>query len=51
MDALVSLLAEDLQRRWGLALEPDCTLELDSSTATKFSRHLIVRLPGAAFAR
>jgi len=38
------------QERFGLALAPDWVLELDSSTAAKFSRHLVVRAPGAAFA-
>eukprot|EP00887_Chlorella_sp_A99_P007573 scaffold28.g7573.t1 len=50
VDALLALLGEELQERFGLELQPDWVLELDSSTATKFSRHLIIRIPGAAFA-
>lgn len=40
------------QRRqhWGLALDPHCIYELDSSTPVKFSRHLHIRIPGHAFA-
>ena len=33
-----------------LELPMSCLLELDSSTADKFSRHLLVRLPRHAFA-
>lgn len=34
---------------WGICIEPDRdVLELDSSTAAKFSRHLVVDVPGAA---
>ena len=51
VDALVSLLAADMQARWGVALDPRLhVLEADSSTPAKWSRHLAVRLPqGAAF--
>lgn len=35
------LLNIDMQLRW--------VYELDSSTASKFSRHLLVKVPGAAF--
>ena len=30
-------------------LQPDWVYELDSSHAGKFSRHLIIRIPGMAF--
>jgi len=36
------------RREWGLALAPDWVWELDSTTGAKWSRHLLVRLPGAA---
>jgi hypothetical protein len=36
------------RREWGLALAPDWVWELDSSSGAKWSRHLLVRLPGAA---
>lgn len=50
VDAVVSLLREEAQNQLGVHLEDSGILELDSSTETKFSRHLIIRLPGAAFA-
>jgi hypothetical protein len=31
-------------------LEDESVIELDSSTESKFSRHVIIRLPGLAFA-
>ena len=39
-----------LHREYGVLPPDDAIVELDSSTAAKFSRHLVVRLPGAAFA-
>ena len=36
--------------RWGIAVEPHWYVELDSSTPAKFSRHVTLRIPGAAFA-
>jgi len=47
VDALHSLLAEALRRRLGVELA-DCVLvELESTPSpTKFSRHLVIRLPG-----
>lgn len=48
--SLVHLLQHLLQQTYAITINPDeCILELDSSTDVKFSRHLIVRLPGAAF--
>ncbi|KAK9844115.1 hypothetical protein WJX81_004810 [Elliptochloris bilobata] len=47
---LLRLVAQGLQARFGLALAPEWVVELDSSTPAKFSRHLVVRVPGAAFA-
>ncbi|PRW44999.1 DNA-directed primase polymerase isoform X1 isoform A [Chlorella sorokiniana] len=48
--ALLSLLRDALRDRFSLDMQDDWVLELDSSTPTKFSRHLIVRILGAAFA-
>ncbi|KAG7669947.1 hypothetical protein Ndes2437B_g06151 [Nannochloris sp. 'desiccata'] len=53
-DALVDTLLHHvgviLERNWGLVFDPQTqTYELDSSTPEKFSRHLIVRIPGHAF--
>lgn len=36
--------------KFGIELQRDYVLELDSTTATKWSRHLVVHLPGAVFA-
>jgi DNA-directed primase/polymerase protein len=48
--SLVHLLQHLLQQTYAITINPDeSILELDSSTDIKFSRHLIVRLPGAAF--
>ena len=38
-----------MQGTFDLDLSEDWVLELDSSTATKFSRHVIIALPDAAF--
>ena len=50
VDAVLSMLRHVLQERLGVKLEDQGIIELDSTTDVKFSRHLIVRLPGAAFA-
>ena len=51
VDALLSLLAESMPRRLGVSLDACTVVELDSSSASKFSRHLVVHAPGgAAFA-
>lgn len=50
VDALLSLLEELLAERFGMQYHPSWVLELDSSSATKFSRHLVLRLSGAALA-
>ena len=49
VDAIIGLTQEEVDGRWrkdeggeGLPLE---VIELDSSTSTKWSRHLILRLP------
>ena len=38
-----------LQEKFDRLLEDSCFLELDSSNDTKFSRHLVVLVPGACF--
>uniref|UniRef100_A0A383WFI1 DNA-directed primase/polymerase protein n=1 Tax=Tetradesmus obliquus TaxID=3088 RepID=A0A383WFI1_TETOB len=52
--ALVVLLlagvAQQLQQLFSIPWHDSYALELDSSTPSKFSRHLVVRLPGMAFA-
>ena len=37
------------QERFDVQLEDSWIIELDSSTPAKFSRHLVIRIPGAAF--
>lgn len=39
-----------MQEQFDIALNPDEVIELDSSTDSKFSRHLIIPLSVAAFA-
>lgn len=41
--------AHGAQNKFQLELEESWVLELDSSSPKKFSRHVIVRIPGAAF--
>ena len=44
-------LAALVERRLGVAVSDECFVELDSSTDAKFSRHVVLKLPGgAAFA-
>ncbi|KDD71281.1 hypothetical protein H632_c5388p0, partial [Helicosporidium sp. ATCC 50920] len=51
VDAVLRALRLELERRFGLAVQYESQLlELDSSSATKFSRHLVLRLPGLAWA-
>jgi hypothetical protein len=47
---LLSGVAQQLQQLFGIPWHDSYVLELDSSTPQKFSRHLVVRLPGMAFA-
>lgn len=49
MHTLLSLLSDQFKQDFQLDCPSDYILDLDSSTAHKFSRHLIVRLPGIAF--
>ena len=51
VEELLERVKEKLKKQLDLELDVDShALELDSSTASKFSRHLIVALPDAAFA-
>ncbi len=43
VDAVVDLAAELLQQHHQLALQRDWVTELDSTTAAKFSRHLVIK--------
>ena len=38
-----------VQERFDVQLEDSWIIELDSSTPAKFSRHLVIRVPSAAF--
>ncbi len=38
-----------LQDKFDTELQHSWVIELDSSSATKFSRHVIIQIPGAAF--
>ncbi|KAL4438218.1 hypothetical protein ABPG77_010579 [Micractinium sp. CCAP 211/92] len=49
-DAVVALVGEKLRGAFQLEMQPGWVLELDSSTEAKFSRHLVIRIPDAAFA-
>lgn len=50
VDAMLTVLRDVLRERFDLNMEDSWILELDSTTPLKFSRHVIVRIPGAAFA-
>lgn len=47
--SLLALTAQALQEQHNVSFESEDVVELDSSTEAKFSRHLIIHLPGAAF--
>ncbi|KAH9307303.1 hypothetical protein KI387_035214 [Taxus chinensis] len=49
VDLLLSVISDAMLDIYGLHFELDWTVELDSSTTEKFSRHLIIRMPNAAF--
>lgn len=50
VDATLRLLRAVLRDRLDLHMDDSWVLELDSSTESKFSRHIIIRVPGAAYA-
>ena len=49
VETLLNELDKVLQRRWNLSLRNAFVMEMDASTETKLSRHLIVRLKDHAF--
>ncbi|KAL3161988.1 hypothetical protein ABBQ38_009063 [Trebouxia sp. C0009 RCD-2024] len=49
LDRLLQACRRVISKEFQLVLQPEWIYELDSSHAGKFSRHLILRLPGAAF--
>ena len=51
LEELIAELSLEFERVYDLNVDRSCIVDLDSSTETKFSRHLIVHLPnGALFA-
>ncbi|CAN0891818.1 DNA-directed primase/polymerase protein, partial [Linum grandiflorum] len=46
---LISVIFESLNEKYSIEGSDDWIVELDSSTTEKFSRHLILRIPKAAF--
>ncbi|BBN17832.1 DNA-directed primase/polymerase protein [Marchantia polymorpha subsp. ruderalis] len=49
VDILLSVVQKAFLDIYALEYDPSWTIELDSTTEDKFSRHLIIRVPGAAF--
>jgi hypothetical protein len=49
VDTLLSVIQSTLLDTFSLEYDASWTVELDSSTPEKFSRHLIIHIPGAAF--
>ncbi|KAK7270904.1 hypothetical protein RJT34_26412 [Clitoria ternatea] len=49
VDLLMSVVLEALHEKYAIHGDHDWVVELDSSTEDKFSRHIIVRIPKAAF--
>ncbi|KAF7802077.1 DNA-directed primase/polymerase protein isoform X1 [Senna tora] len=49
MDLLISVILEALNEKYLICGDQEWIVELDSSTDEKFSRHLIIRIPKAAF--
>ncbi|KAK9792264.1 hypothetical protein WJX73_002212 [Symbiochloris irregularis] len=47
---LLTLVAEGFRHNWGVEMQDDDVIELESSTQSKFSRHIIIPLQGVAFA-
>jgi hypothetical protein len=48
LQEFIDELALEFQRHYELQVDRSCIVDLDSSTATKFSRHFIVHLPNQA---
>ncbi|CAJ1952918.1 unnamed protein product [Sphenostylis stenocarpa] len=49
VDLLISIVLEAIHEKYAIQGDHDWVVELDSSTEDKFSRHIIVRIPKAAF--
>ncbi|KAG5227418.1 hypothetical protein OIU77_001255 [Salix suchowensis] len=49
VDLLISVILEALFEKYSIQGNQDWIVELESSTAEKFSRHLIIRIPNTAF--
>eukprot|EP00775_Hariotina_reticulata_P003023 gene3023-3304_t len=49
VNRLLHIVREVFLRLWGIDVRKQWILELDSSTLEKFSRHLVIRVPGHAF--
>lgn len=49
VDLLISVILEALLEKYSIHGSEEWVVELDSSTEEKFSRHLIIRIPKAAF--
>ncbi|KAG9455314.1 hypothetical protein H6P81_008218 [Aristolochia fimbriata] len=49
VDILISVIFTALHEKYSIEAESKWIVELDSSTDEKFSRHLLIRIPGAAF--
>nr|XP_043617965.1 DNA-directed primase/polymerase protein [Erigeron canadensis] len=49
VDLLILVIFEALLEKYSIEGDTNWIVELDSSTKDKFSRHLIIRLPGVAF--
>ncbi|XP_057871559.2 uncharacterized protein LOC131077968 isoform X2 [Cryptomeria japonica] len=49
VDLLLSVISDAMLDIYSFNFETDWTVELDSSTTEKFSRHLVVHMPNAAF--
>lgn len=49
VDGLIALMGNVLREKLDIKMDEKWLIELESSSLTKFSRHLILRLPGAAF--
>lgn len=50
VDHLLTLVAQQLQAAFGIDFHPAWVMELESDAPHKFSRHLIIQIPGMAFA-
>ncbi|DBB12653.1 hypothetical protein WJX82_001501 [Trebouxia sp. C0006] len=50
VDHLLALVAQQLQAAFGIDFDPAWVMELESDAPHKFSRHLIIQIPGRAFA-